>query len=421
MSQTSIYTNSPGEDQVLRPFTKLISSASYIRLAAPYFTVASEIVEAAQRGATIELLIGLNPSTNPSALNQVMGYGNVSIRYFTDNFHAKVFLFDSVAMLGSANLTHGGMTGNREAVILLDQPGDEERIQDIEAFFAQVWDGAEVLTRQVYLRFKEAWTKASLAGNQNDPFKALEPLVPAVLEEGSGRKSSRQLFLGELQKTIYEEYRPAFDEVTTILREQGYRRPEFEGLPIGVEVNRFLNWVRLEKVKGDAAWQDAQIKSASERQALLLELGHEWATTDDPRMPDNYLDLITTLTRALGTEESIRSCDRAGIYEALACVHAFHEQLRFTKGGADGLSERFWESNLNDLERVQNTLIHLVHGSEDFAVRICDVLYNPRYRIRVFGRFCALELAGTLNPHEAPPINGRMAKSLKYLGFKVRV
>lgn len=35
-------------------------------------------------------------------------------------------------------------------------------------------------------------------------------------------------------------------------------------------------------------------------------------------------------------------------------------------------------------------------------------------------RFCALELYGTIRPTECPPINGRMAKALRYLGLDVR-
>jgi phosphatidylserine/phosphatidylglycerophosphate/cardiolipin synthase-like enzyme len=78
-----------------------MASASHIRLAAPYFTRANEIVEAVRRGARVQLLVGLNASTQPDVLNQVLTAGNCAVRYFTDDVHAKVYLFDGVAMLGS--------------------------------------------------------------------------------------------------------------------------------------------------------------------------------------------------------------------------------------------------------------------------------------------------------------------------------
>lgn len=420
MNYSSIYTNSPGKDQVLRPYARLMASASYIRLAAPYFTRADEIVEAVRRGAKVQLLVGLNASTQPDALNRVLTAGNCAVRYFTDDFHAKVYLFDGVAMLGSANLTGGGLINNREAVILLDQPGDEERIQDIEEFFVQVWDSAEVLTQQVYQQFKAAWIQSSRIASRDEPFNKLKTVVPATVTVGSGHKTTQQLYLGELQKTIYEQYLPAFKEVSAILVEQRYHRPEFVDVPVGVETNRFLNWVRLEHVKGDEAWQSASLRAPEDRKGLIMDLGAEWKVTNVPHIPEDYLQLIATLKTDLGSPEAIRACSREKLVEALMCVHAFLEQLRFTKGGADALPAKFWQYNDNNLQRVQNTLIYLIHGSDNFAARVCAVIYDPKYKIRVFGRFCALELVGTLRPDEAPPINGRMAKALRFLGFDVR-
>ncbi|SET80464.1 phospholipase D-like domain-containing protein [Pseudomonas graminis] len=419
MNHSSIYTNSPGQDQVLRPYTRLMASASHIRLAAPYFTRANEIVEAVRRGAKVELLVGLNASTQPDALKQLLTAGKCSIRYFTDDFHAKIFLFDGVAMLGSSNLTGGGLINNREAVILLDQPGDEERVHDVEQFFIEVWDSAEVLTQQVYQQFKDVWNHSSRA-IRHDPFNNLKAVVPATVMVGSAHKTGQQLYLGELQKTIYEQYLPAFEEVSAILVDQRYRRPEFIGVPVRIETNRFLNWVRLEHAIGDEAWQKAAVRTPEDRKRLIMDLGGKWTSTDSPRIPDNYLQLIGTLQRGLGSPEAIRACSREELVEALMCIHAFLEQLRFTKGGVEALPAKFWHNNDDNLQRVQNTLVHLIHGSDDFAARICDVIYDPKYRIRVFGRFCALELVGTLRPHETPPINGRMAKALRYLGFDVR-
>ncbi|MFG4729335.1 phospholipase D-like domain-containing protein [Pseudomonas aeruginosa] len=420
MADSSIFTNSPGQDQVLRPFQRLISTASHIRLAAPYFTRPGEILEAAERGAKIDLLVGLNPATNPAALRQALEADNCSIRYFTDGFHAKIFLFDGVAMLGSANLTDGGLVSNREAVVLLDQPGDEERIRDLEALFAVLWDSAEVLTRQVYLKFKDAWEKASRMDSRDTPFQSLADVEPPTVLAGSGHKTAQQHYLSDLRKTIYEQYLPAFEEVAAILREQGTRRPEFNGLAWGPEVNRYLNWVRLEHAPGDAAWQDAPIRRPQDRRTQIQTLVMEWLSTATPRIPEDYFELLETLHAVMESPESIRASSKEQIAAALMCVHAFSEQLRFTLGGAEALPAKFWEGNREDLGRVLDTLIYLIHGHEEFAARIGSVLYDPKYKLASFGRFCALELVGTLKPEQVPPINGRMAKALRFLGFDVR-
>lgn len=420
MSESSIYTNGPGEDQVLRPFMRLMSTASHIRIAVPYFTRAQEVLQAAERGAQIELLVCLNSATNPKALAQVFEAKNVAVRYYTDGYHAKVFVLDGVVMLGSANLTDGGLISNREALILLDQPGDEDRRLAVEAFFSTVWGGASVLTKQVLLQFRDAWEASSKLPNRDAPFQKLASVEPQTVLAGSGQKSAQQHYLSDLQKVIYEEYRPAFDEVRGILQEQGERRPEFQGLDWAPEVNRFLNWVRLAHAPGDAAWQDAPRLHQQERKPLIQALAREWLTTPDPKIPANYFALLDTLHAVMGSPESIKASGKEAIAEALMAVHAFLEQLRFTLGGADALPARFWERNDGDLIRVQNTLIHLIHGHEDFAVRIGSVLYDPKFKLGSFGRFCALELVGSLKPEQVPPINGRMAKALRFLGFSVR-
>lgn len=419
MTNSGVYTNSPGQDQVQRPYTAYMNSASAIRIAVPYFNRESEILKAASRGAQVELLVGLNRITSPSALLPLLSAPNCAVRYFTDGFHAKLFLFDAVAMVGSANLTNGGMASNREAVLLLDQPGDEERIRELQIFFAQVWDSAEVLTRQVFNQFRDAWNTAARKGNPDEPFLVLREVSPPTVLAGSGRKAAHQIYLDGLQKLIYEKYRPAFDEVSAVVRDQRMRRPEFEGMGLEIETNRFLNWIRLTHAVGESSWRDAPKRNQQERRLLLEAFAEQWIATAEPQIPGDYFQMLKELRQVLGTPEGIRASGRDELASALICVHAFKQQLRFTRGGADALPEKFWEMNDGNLGRVQNTLDYLVHGTDDFAVRICAVLYDPRYKLGAFGRYCALELVGTLKPEQVPPINGRMAKALKFLGFDV--
>jgi hypothetical protein len=101
-------------------------------------------------------------------------------------------------------------------------------------------------------------------------------------------------------------------------------------------------------------------------------------------------------------------------------LHAFAEQLRFVKGGTPNLPIEFWEANKQDVGKVKATLMYFLHGAGDFVERLHDVLYRPDMKLGYFGRFCALELYGTIKPEECPPMNGRMAKALRFLGFNVR-
>jgi len=54
-----------------------------------------EVVEAATQGKVVSLLLGLNISTDPSVLRDAFNVPNLSIRYYTRRFHAKIYLFDT--------------------------------------------------------------------------------------------------------------------------------------------------------------------------------------------------------------------------------------------------------------------------------------------------------------------------------------
>jgi hypothetical protein len=69
---------------------------------------------------------------------------------------------------------------------------------------------------------------------------------------------------------------------------------------------------------------------------------------------------------------------------------------------------------------VRRSITHLVQGPDDFIIRLHDLLYDKRYKLGLFARFSALELFGTIKPAECPPVNSRVAKALRYLGFDVK-
>jgi hypothetical protein len=416
---TRIFSNSPAGDFVLNPFDRLLSISSRAHLAAPYFTESKSIVEAARAGKFIELLIGLNHATNPRALADVSGIPNIKVRYLTHRFHAKLFIFDDAVLLGSANLTDGGFRANREAVISLDRPEDLDAIEDVRSVFLDLWDSAQVLTDDVLRKFTRAWG----AIKTPDPDATIEDAIgraePRNIAVSSRAKSSTRLFLDDIRREVYEQYRPNFFEVTQILEESQFHRSELREVGRQNETNRFLNWLRLTHVVGDAAWQNAPHRSPQDRRTAIAGYGKEWADTSNPRIPEDYVGMVTTVRRVFGSAAAIAGASKEEISEGLLCTHAFLEQQRFVKGGVANLSTSFWNSN-PDLGKVRGTLSHLVHGSGDFAERLHDVLYRADFKLILFGRFCALELYGTVRPEDCPPMNGRMAKALRFLGFDVK-
>ncbi len=416
-----IHTNGPGKDYVVKPFERLAQGAFQIQLAAPYFTRHDLVLAAAKAGKTVRLLIGLNAATSPAAVSAVVDVPNLQVRFLTDRFHAKVYLFDGVALLGSSNLTDGGLIQNREAVVSLDREEDFEAVEEVRALFVELWEAADVLTREKARDFRLAHERVKRSGPAPDAMieAAVGRAHPPNVHVASLVRNRERMFLEGLRRTVYEEYRPAFTEVDGLLDGAGFRRSELAGIGSLNETNRFLNWVRLSHVQGDAAWRAAPVLPPVERRSRILALGAEWATTSDSKVYDGYVDTVQTVRRVFGSREVIDGSGREDLTEGLMALHAFYEQLRFVKGGAANLPAAFWTANANDVRKVQRGLGNLLYGSGDFVERLHDALYDPALKLGYFGLFCALELFGTVRPELCSPVNGRMAKALRYLGYAV--
>lgn len=417
-----IYSNASAKDLVLNPFLKMIGQSTRLYLAAPYFTQAEPILEALRDGKPVQLLVGLNEATSPNALKTLHGLAGISIRYLTDRFHAKIYVFDQEALLGSSNLTDGGLVRNREAVIKLSSERDPDAFEDVRALFLELWEAGEVLTAQKLSAFAAA--HQSLMQRSPNAKKEIETAVgkaePPSIDVASKKKPKERIFLQTLRREVYEQYRPAFNEVSSALEENNLRREDLAGVGLANEANRFLNYVRLTHAIGEESWQSAPVRTPEERRLEILKYGVEWKGATNNKVPDDYADWLNNVETAFGTPEEIAGATKEQIIEGLMSLHAFIEQLRFVKGGAKNLPTEFWVKNNNDVERVKRTLTYFLHGPGDFIERFHDVLYHPFYKLARFGYFCGLELYGTVKPDECPPMNGRMAKALRFLGFDVK-
>jgi len=412
----TLYSNGPQRDFVIRPYLQLMAKTSTVFVASPFVTLTKDLADAVRQGKRVSLLVGLNAATDPAVLREVFGLPNLAIRYYTHRFHAKIYLFDDCALVGSSNLTDGGMQRNREATILIEQA---DQVQEIRALCQELWTGAPVLTPEILKRFEDS---VGPFGKHFNPDAKIETAVgkaePPNISVGSQKKSSEYIFLEALRQRVYEKFMPAFNECSSLLATEGLHRPEWTDSDKGSETNRFLNWVRLTHGSGDD-WQKSPLLTQEDRKKLIITLGKLWVSTDDPRITSDYFSNMEHLRSVFATRESLEAASREDISSALMGVHAFEEQIRFIKGGYSAIIDFFWKENNEDDKRVKASLGHLLFGQEEFIRRLYDILNFQEWKIRYFGESCALELSGTVRPDICPPMNGRSAKGLRFIGFDV--
>ena len=417
-----IYSNAPGGNFVINPFIALMESASKVCAASAYFSHDEPVRHAALSGKKVLLLIGLNAASNPQAVRAVHEAPNIDVRYYTERFHAKFYLFDDTAMIGSANLTHNGMIANREGVICLDHEADAEAITELKALFAELWEGADVLTGDIVEAFTAAHARATAAQAQADSTmrEALSKIEPPNIAVESRNRSPTRIFLQGLRREVQEGYGKAFREVVATMSEHALHRQELvDALGIEHETGRFLSFVRQKHAVGEQSWQSAPRRDTEGCADEVRRLAREWVETENTKIVPHFIEWLHTVEQVFGTQEALRAASQERLSEGLMCIHAFYAQQRFVKGGAANLAEDFWAANDGDVEHVKATLIHLLYGKGDFALRLHDTLYDNRWRLNGFGRFCALELYGSVHPTEFPPVNGRIAKALRFIGHDV--
>lgn len=69
---------------------------------------------------------------------------------------------------------------------------------------------------------------------------------------------------------------------------------------------------------------------------------------------------------------------------------------------------------------IETLRISAGNAGRSMPTELHAILYDADMKFVMFGYFCALELYGTLKLEDCPPINGRMAEALRYLGYDVR-
>ena len=185
-----IYSNGNDCDQVKVPFLELLKNSKQADLAAPYFTCAKLLLKAAKNGTKIRLLIELNVITCPEALREIIDTPkiDIEIKYLMKKFHAKVYIFDKdkFALLGSANLTPNGLTGNREAVIRLCKDQDSDAIKGVRKLFDELWEAGDPFDEERLVQFEaEQDELRKLRAASLKAKKRLESVFPPVIRDSN--------------------------------------------------------------------------------------------------------------------------------------------------------------------------------------------------------------------------------------------
>jgi hypothetical protein len=418
------YGNSKSSGYTIDFFELTAPGAKLALLASPFFSTYDPIEKLTKRGCEVKLIVRLCSITPPAVVAQAMSDPLVTLRFFTSRaFHAKLYIVDDQAMVGSANLTSAGLMSNREVSIVVRKDRDAA-FDELPGLFNLFWSHAGAMTGEIFAAYQSAFRQIGdpkeEAAFEQHLTKLVGKVDPPSAMAGSDVMSKRRSFLEQLRRKYDEQVIPAFREVREIILESGLRRAEFADGDIEIELNRFLGWTRLIHAPGDS-WRQSTIVAQSARRERTLSYLRDWVQVGDTKAGDMYhaeeeFGNIGRLREGFASVAAIEAMDYDQMFDTLCGCHAFYDMLRFVSGGLPGLKADF--AKRNTLPEIKATLAYLLHGDGLMLERAYDCIFDEKWKLGRFGENCVMELVGWMTP-DRPPVNGRTLKALRFIGHDI--
>ena len=419
----SLYSNrNSHRDFIQNAINTLITKANNINIAVAFLTDTDVLENLSKQGCMVRIVVRLGFPTSPNALESLLKMTNIEARFFSDkSFHPKLYIFGSSgALVGSANLTHSAMTTNQEIMVHID--AEDNIFTELVDLFSEYWEESKVLTQQTVEEYQKIYDSfKSLSSNvsklERDIHKKIGKVVGFNIGREKKKQSKKNIFIEDYRKT-YQESVNAFNTTRQIYKEVGKRKIPESDIPLRLEIDSFISFVRDKHAKKDI-WKTTPIISGEAQNNKIRELVEEWHQTPWPYFEETIVhETYPRLKKVFASKNSISKASIEEIVHALCTLHSFHDRLRFYSGGLDTLIQEFIGKNHS--KQIKESLTYLIHGDSEIIERMANLIFNKKYKLNVFGQSNVQELIGWKNQEELPVINGRTTKILRYFGFDVR-
>ena len=419
----SLYSNrNSHHDFIQNAINALITKANNINIAVAFLTDTNVLENLSKQGCKVRIVVRLGFPTSPNALESLLKISNIEARFFSDrSFHPKLYIFGSSgALVGSANLTHSAMTTNQEIMVHID--AEDNIFTELVGLFSEYWEESKVLTPQAVAEYKKIYDSfKSLSSDASKLEREVHKKIGKVVGFNIGREKKKQskenIFIEDYRKT-YQESVSAFNTIRQVYEKVGKRKVSESDIPLRLEIDSFISFVRDKHAKKES-WKKTSIVSGQTPNNKIRELVEEWHQTPWPYFEETIVnETYPRLKKVFASERSITEASPEEIVQALCTLHSFHDRLRFYPGGLNTLIQEFLGKN--DIEQAKKSLSYLIYGDTEIIERMANLIFNPKYKLNVFGQSNVQELIGWQNKEELPVINGRTTKVLRYFGFDVR-
>lgn len=409
-----LYTNSKN-DFLKSALEKNIKENEDIDIATAFFSYTDFIKKAIEKNCNIKLIVRISLATSMQRLKEISEMNNVNIRFFTsEKFHPKLYIFgNSIAFIGSSNLTQSGLKSNQEINISIES--ENPIFKDLRTLFDEYWKQAEVLDNnyiQKFIKIEEKYYDIDKKANhyQNDIKEIKECEFDNITIIGKKKQSKEATFISDFKKK-YQLFLSNYRKLESIYKSFGKRKET--SLPLKIEIDQFLSWIREKEAIGDTFKINKLSDNEIEKKINNLFISFCKDEYISKEYIENYNFCIDNLSQS-----KIDNISEDDLYKCLLFINAFRDrEKRYSGGNIDMRKENFFKNN--SIDKIKETIKYLLYNTnEEYETRMAKCINDNNLKIKSFGESSVKELFGIINNNEdIPPCNDRVLKSMQYLGF----
>lgn len=312
--------------------------------------------------------------------------------------HAKIYIFDSLALVTSANFTRAGFNKLFEVGIALDTHESNEAI----SYFQMLWSQSHALTQKQLAQLQAEPEVGKFKDQRTDRLIPDRWGMPPAPPESSFENKSTQ--------SGYMRFVSNFRELSSIY--EGTEGRIWDDMPLALEVDAFLNFLLHEHPSTPSAdhygpgRNKPRILSAEQRKSEVEHYtrefhAHEALNSEGRVLRRKRFDLFAVL---LGRDRLIEvtSAEVEEVARNLHTMKAYPYTL-----------PRFLNSNRNSTEQVRQSWYHLLYGSDPVEERIKSSVRS----IYGMGENSIQEILGWHAPDRYPIRNSNTDAGMLFFGY----
>jgi len=368
-----------------------------IFIASAFFSNDKLIIDWANRGRKIKLLVSLRPPTNYYSLKNIYSNKNIEVKFLGKEFHSKFIIFkNSGIVIGSSNFTNNGIIENLETNFSSTDSVIEKKMQENFTF---LWSKANHLEPSDLSEYENIYN--IFLNRRMD--KELEDFENKIMKNRNNYKMNSISIAEEAKK--YLQYWKYIDLIKDIVKEVSEN--EYPDVPVYLTIDHFWHWIKTVWGKENSSMKQPdinQIKRMFSKYCIWDKTGNN----DTLRFYQTSVDVFQNYL----SREKINELTTESAKLVYRNLHS--GQNRTTRFNSD---EEFVRRN--DIEKIIKSLSYLLYSLDDIDIKISNLLKNDDYKLDELKESGIQEIIGWVHPGKYPIRNKKSNDAIAMLGYEI--